>query len=261
MRKAGHIVAEVLDVLRDAAKPGVSTADLDRIASRYADTDEPGVMWRVADEVRTVLTPAQIEQLRERPRVERRRRDGEPRLSRRGERRSGDEAGRMRRERHAPRDGARRGEPRMRRMEHGVAEQHREAARALAEQHREQMRALHAEREAGTIDEDAFAERARALREEMRADMEPLMTDEARRMRAEMMELHERMRAVRDDVLRLSEEQRAAMQERTRRSREAGARDPMSMLSEEQRATIAVHRALMRGAHAPDGGRPRQMER
>jgi methionyl aminopeptidase len=34
MRKAGRIVAEVLEILRDAAKPGVSTADLDRIAKR-----------------------------------------------------------------------------------------------------------------------------------------------------------------------------------------------------------------------------------
>lgn len=34
MRKAGHIVAEVLDILRDEAKPGVTTAELDDIAKR-----------------------------------------------------------------------------------------------------------------------------------------------------------------------------------------------------------------------------------
>ena len=34
MRKAGHIVADVLDILRDAAKPGVSTQELDDIARR-----------------------------------------------------------------------------------------------------------------------------------------------------------------------------------------------------------------------------------
>ena len=34
MRKAGHIIADVLDILRDAAKPGVTTAQLDEIAGR-----------------------------------------------------------------------------------------------------------------------------------------------------------------------------------------------------------------------------------
>ena len=34
MRKAGHIVARVLDVLKDAAKPGITTAALDDIARK-----------------------------------------------------------------------------------------------------------------------------------------------------------------------------------------------------------------------------------
>ena len=34
MRKAGHIVARVLDVLKDASKPGITTADLDDIARK-----------------------------------------------------------------------------------------------------------------------------------------------------------------------------------------------------------------------------------
>ena len=34
MRKAGHVVADVLGILRDAAKPGMTTAQLDEIAGR-----------------------------------------------------------------------------------------------------------------------------------------------------------------------------------------------------------------------------------
>ena len=34
MRKAGHIVADVLNIMRDAAKPGMTTAQLDEIAGR-----------------------------------------------------------------------------------------------------------------------------------------------------------------------------------------------------------------------------------
>ncbi len=35
MRKAGKVVAEVLDILREAVRPGVSTAELDKIAERH----------------------------------------------------------------------------------------------------------------------------------------------------------------------------------------------------------------------------------
>ena len=38
MRRAGRIVAEILDILTDAAKPGVATAELDRIAKREIET-------------------------------------------------------------------------------------------------------------------------------------------------------------------------------------------------------------------------------
>ena len=34
MRKAGHIVADTLNILRDAAKPGMTSAQLDEIAGR-----------------------------------------------------------------------------------------------------------------------------------------------------------------------------------------------------------------------------------
>ena len=34
MRKAGHIVADVLNIMRDTAKPGMTTAQLDEIAGR-----------------------------------------------------------------------------------------------------------------------------------------------------------------------------------------------------------------------------------
>jgi hypothetical protein len=79
-------------------------------------------------------------------------------------------------------------------------------------------------------------------------------------MRAEMEELRERMQSVRDDVLRLNAEQRAALEARGRRGRERGAGDPLAALSAEQRATLSVYRALVRGAH---GGQraPRTLER
>jgi len=228
-------------------------ADMNRIASRYADrSGEPGVLWRVADEIRTVLTPAQVERLQQRPRQERRRGDE----ARAGRRRDGQRADRPR---------GRRGEGRMERpdgerREHmtnrGVAEQHREAARGMAARHREQMQQLREQRESGAIDDAAFAERAHALREQVRSDIDPLLTEEARRMRAEMTELRDRMRSVRDDVLRLNAEQRAAMEGRAGRGRERGDA-PLSALSADQRSTMNIYRALVRGAHGQGHGERR----
>ncbi len=249
-------------------------ADLDRIAARYSDNDEPGVLWRVADEVRAVLTPSQIEQLQERPRVEGRRRGGEGRMERR---RLRDGEGRTeRRRQRVVGEGARRSERRMdrerhpqgehrmqgdrvHRMEHGVAEEHREAARALHERHREQMEELRAQHESGALDREAFRARADALRDQRRSELQPLLTDEARRMRAEMTEVHERMQAVRDDVLRLTPEQRAAFGDGFPRGRAGG--DALAGLSTEQRATMAVFHALMRSSHGPIDARRRTMVR
>ncbi len=95
----------------------------------------------------------------------------------------------------------------------------------------------------------------------MRSDMQPLLTEEARRMHAEMAQLHERMQAVRDDVLRLSEEQRAAIEEHGMRRRARRDGDALSGLSAEQRATMSIFRALTRGGHERGDGRPRRMER
>ena len=235
-------------------------AELDRIAARYADSDEPGVLWRVADEVRTVLTPAQVERLQERPRLEGRRRGGEDRMARRRGDRVAPDGVRRGERRMAPRDGVRRGE-RMHRMDRGVAEEHRQAARALAERHHEQMEALRAEHEDGSIDAETFSERADALREQMRSDMQPLLTEEARRLHAEKADLHNRMQSVRNEVLRLTPEQGAAMEHRRRRRPADGQGDPLATLSAEQRATLSVYRALMRGGHRQDDRRVRQMER
>jgi hypothetical protein len=123
------------------------------------------------------------------------------------------------------------------------------------------MQALRAQREAGSLDPQAFRERADALRAEMRTSMQPLLTEEARRRHAEMAEMHDRMQAVRDDVLRLTPEQRAAMEHRGARRRGDTAGDPLAVLSAEQRATLSVYHAFMRGGHRQGDGRVRQLDR
>ena len=260
-------VAEAIEHATDGLDLSASQrSQLDAIAARYAGSEEPGVMWRVADEVRRVLNADQIAQLeegRERVRIERRGPSGEMRMRRmepRFERRMRPEGPR----------GEMRDRVRHRRFERGIEEEHMDEARELMERHREQIESMRRELESGGLDDQAFRERMREMHERMRTEMESFMTPEMRERRREADEHRERSRAVRDEVLRLTPEQSEAMRDGMFRIRindrevESGPE-----LSDEQRETISVFHALSHGSHGMRGihiehggpGRMRTMDR
>jgi hypothetical protein len=240
-------VAEAIENATEGLELSASQrTQLDAIAARYAGSEEPGVMWRVADEVRRVLNADQIAQLeegRDRIRMERRGPRGEMRMRRmepRSERR-------MRRE--GPR-GELRDRMRHRRFERGIDEQHMEEARELMARHREAIESMRRELDAGTLDDEAFRDRMRDMHERMRTEMESYMTPEMRERHEQAQQRREASRAVRDEVLRLTPEQSEAMRDGMFRIRindreiESG-----PQLSAEQRATMAVFHALSHGEH------------
>jgi hypothetical protein len=223
-------------------------SQLDAIAARYAGSEEPGVMWRVADEVRRVLNADQIAQLeegRDRIRIERRGPRGEMRMRREG-------PSFERRMRPEGRRGEMRDRMRHRRFERGIQGEHMEEARELMERHREAIESMRRELESGAIDEEAFGDRMREMHERMRTEMEAFMTPEMRQHRQEADERRERSRAVRDEVLRLTPEQSEEMRDGMMRMRirindreiESGPE-----LSDEQQATVSVFHALSHGGH------------
>jgi hypothetical protein len=223
-------------------------SQLDAIAARYAGSEEPGVMWRVADEVRRVLNADQIAQLeegRDRIRIERRGPRGEMRMRREG-------PSFERRMRPEGRRGEMRERMRHRRFERGIEEEHREEVHELMERHREAIESMRRELDSGALDDEAFRDRMREMHERMRTEMESFMTPEMRERRQEAGEQRERSRAVRDEVLRLTPEQSEEMRDGMMRMRiRINDREIESGpdLNDEQRATVSVFHALTHGGH------------
>jgi len=222
--------------------------ELDRLAARYRDAGaEPGALWRMAAEVDALLTPAQRAALDARRTERQARPDGAERTERRPR---GDRAERPRgeRSRGERRNGA--GRAGAGGFEGAVSPENRDAARAVAARYRTQMEALRADFNAERIGRPDFTARMRTLREEMRVELAPLMSAEARARMTETSAARERADAVRAEVLGLAPEQRADVGDRGN-----------AALTAEQARLAAIHRALTGGREGAGRGMRGRMER
>lgn len=187
------------------------TASLDALAQRYADADRAD-LWSAAADVSSILTDAQIDQLREAAEA------------RRAERREGrGERGRRGGERRARPDGDRPAEGRRPRGDRArgdrgervpLTDEQREALRAIRADVRERTEALVTRFREGDLTEDAFVAQTKALRDEAaRRSAEALPAEAAERM-AERRQRREAEQAAREAALDLTEAQKAAFQSR-----------------------------------------------
>ena len=260
---------------------------LDALAERYGDAD-PAALWQAAAEVESILTDAQIAQLRA-GREGRRADRGEAR----GDRPRGDRETRGRRGDRAQRPDGPRGE-RSRAERPQLTDEQREALREAHTAQREQMQALAEQLRNGEIADDDFVARSRALREQAEAQRRAALPAEQQERMAEMEAHREAAEAARESALGLTESQKEALQtlaldrirsaperpdlrpfldedgqldrnalreaqreqwEARRAEREALRERADTILTDQQKAIVAVHRALA------GGERGREMDR
>lgn len=212
---------------------------------------EPGTLWHVAADLHGQLTSEQVDQL-------------QATLAARREARTASRAPRgPRRGMHGPRSGMQNGEgPRAEWL--NLTDEQKAAMQAIRETYRDQLQALREKRRDGTFDE-SDAEQLASIREEMRSEMQAVLTDEQRAQieaRREQMEARRKAnRAAMAEALELTDEQQAALEAwRTQRSEQGrpprgimrrgtggDARDALSsILTEEQMEIALLHRVLQR---------------
>jgi Spy/CpxP family protein refolding chaperone len=240
-------------------------ASIREVLEGYRQQDpEPGLLWHAAREVRDRLTDEQAARLREAV--------GERRQARRSGRAPQAERPRPKR-RRAWRTNARAGVAD--RLD--LSEEQKEELRRVRAPYGEELRALRQKHRAGTFGPED-AERLREVRNEVRAAMRAVLTDDQQdrldEMRAARAERREAVRAARAEALGLTDEQKAAVEAafeeaveglrgggpavRPHGLRGAMRRQAREILTAEQRDVVLIHRLLVhrvsKERRAADGG-------
>ncbi|MFN3597444.1 MAG: hypothetical protein ACK41D_09265 [Rubricoccaceae bacterium] len=245
--RAAPTASDALD--RIASGLDLSAAQQQRLAALGAQygTLDAAARWRLAADVREVLTAEQVAQLE----------------ARSGPRAAATRPGRVVR----PGPAQRRAHMVSRSDRPVAAPEQRAQVRQDMQRMRERLGALRAQRADGTLSEEQFRAEVQALRQAQRARLGAQATPEQQQRmaaaRARMAETRAAAQSARADVLGLSEAQQAELRTRLAEVRaaraaqaEARAAAQRDVLSPEQRATIVIHRALAWPlAGAPQGER------
>ena len=181
---------------------------LDAVAAQYADAERSD-LWAAAAAVQDVLTEAQVASLRQAAEVRREARS-EARADRRAPRRDRMRRGARRGDRGRDGRGMRGGGREMRRTD--LTDAQRQSLREIRQETRRSAEALVDQLRAGSISDDAFVTRTRALHQEAARRATAVLPAEVAQRQAARRSAREAEAAARESALGLSEAQRDRLQ-------------------------------------------------